>query len=86
MDGGGGGQLEAGYTLCWDTGSSVVSSLSDRNRYNPQGGCWQQFGITHILIKVIHCLHRPCSATLWFYRVDKTSLTANLAMHLWPYT
>ena len=32
-----GGQPKAGYTFHYDTGSSAVSSLSDRNRLNPQG-------------------------------------------------
>ena len=51
LDGGEGGQLEAGYTLCWDTGSSVVSSLSVRNRHNPQGGSRQ------LLAAVWHHIH-----------------------------
>ena len=36
VGGGEGGQLEAGYTFYYDTDSSAVSSVSDRNRLNPQ--------------------------------------------------
>ena len=31
------GHLEVGYTFHWDTGSSTVSSTSDKNRHSPRG-------------------------------------------------
>ena len=31
-----GGKPEAGYTLHWDTGSSAVCSISDKNRHSRQ--------------------------------------------------
>ena len=41
-----GGQLEASYTFYKDTDSSVVSSLSDRNRYNSENKPRQSLGAT----------------------------------------
>ena len=80
-----GEQLEAGYTFHYGTGSSAVSSISDKNRHNPQAmrdSCWQQFDMTHILNNAVHWLHKLCSAPLWFDMVGKMlSIKAHLAIY-----
>ena len=70
------------YKSRGDTDSSAMSSISGRNRLSLQDNCWQQYDTTHILINVIHWLHRHCSAPLWFDRVTKKpSVNADLTIY-----
>ena len=65
--------------------NSAVSSVSDRNRLNPQDRSRRsllQSYTSHVLINAIHWPHRPCSAPWWFDRVSKKpSVEADLAIH-----
>ena len=62
------GQQEVDYAFYLDTDSSTVSSVSDRNRLNPQNRSnWP---------------HKPCSVPLWFDRVSKKlSVKADLTIY-----
>ena len=67
--------LDAGYTFRQETGSSDVSSVSNRNRYNSHwilgDSCQQQSDTTHILINIVYQLQKPCNAPSLFDRVGK---------------
>ena len=65
--------------------NSDVSSVSDRNRLNPQDRSRRsllQSDTSHILVNAIHWPHRPYSAPWWFERVSKKrSMEADLAIY-----
>ena len=65
-----GGQPEVSYTFNWNTGSSVVSSISDRNKYNPQDKL-SVVGNSLVPLTSLLMLHRPCDVPSWLGRVSK---------------
>ena len=66
------GGLAAGGGLC--TGSSAVSSTSDKNRHSLQGRLRQSLAAPQLF-------HSPCSAPSWIERAgEKPSVKADLAI------
>ena len=80
-------QPEVGYTCHLDTGSNSMSSISNRNRHNPQDtyaetivGC--SFVTTPLPIYAVHWLHRSCSTPTQLDRFsEKPSVKADLAIY-----
>ena len=62
-----------------------MSSVSDRNRLNPQDKSTELLAAvwhTHILINAIHWAQRPCSAPCWSDRDGKRpSVKADLVIY-----
>ena len=55
---------------------------TDRIQRINRDNCWQQFNTTHVVIKAIHWLHRPCNALWCFDRASKVpSMKADLAIY-----
>ena len=85
-----GGQAEGGFipairpqivVLCsqWATGMHT-NCRTDRE------GHWQQFGTHSILISAPQWPHRPCNASMQFYRVRKKAICESRPGYLKPHS